>query len=615
MELFKTFREKFLRKAPNDSVDTASQNPSPKNTTIPYLMIILLVAKFLGYLKIRVIAGLFDVSGELDIFWAAFTIPDMIFNVLVAGSINAAIIPVFSRILFKRGDEALTKLFILLNVIISVALIVLSVVVFFIADDISNQIVSGGIFGQFLQVSGEFQASDAVLLAKLMRIMLISPMLLGASSLVTAYLQVYKKFIVTSLSPLLYNLGMIFGSILLVKFANMGVVGISWSVILGSLLHLLIQVPTFVQIAKKTIDNSAISAKATKFKKDLIFIFKLSLPRALALLGEQINVLINTIVSFTITQGALSAYRYAFSLHLFPSQIISGSISIVALPKLSELYTNEKYDEYKNYFNKAIQDSVFLILPFVIWFLILRLPIVRLAYNLEWWGTVFTSWSLAILSVAMLGQVIAAILIRAFYSIHETKLPLISTIATIVVNLAFTYFFTNFFSHYVDWRPIVGQIYHQLGTGEFFPVLQSFISDLGVWFSTRNQYDYAVGGIAMGFSVSIIFEVILNMILLNTKIKVVTWKETIKPLFIKFFISIITAILMYFVYQWADTVFDTSRTINVIMVLGVSTFAGFVIYTLLSYLLKVKELKTVIEKIKIFIPKLSGFRREKRQIN
>lgn len=611
MDILKSLRDRFIRKAPNNQSASADINPSPKNTTIPFLMIILLVAKFLGYLKIRVIAGLFDVSAELDIFWAAFTIPDMIFNVLVAGSINAAIIPVFSKILFKRGDEALTKLFVLLNVIISVALIVLSVIVFFIADDISNQIVSGGIFGQFLQVSGEFQPSDAILLAKLMRIMLISPMLLGASSLITAYLQVYKKFIITSLSPLLYNLGMIIGSIILVKYANLGVVGISWSVILGSLLHLLIQVPTFIEIAKKTIDNSTISAKASKFKKDLIFIFKLSLPRALALLGEQINVLINTIVSFTITQGALSAYRYAFSLHLFPAQIISGSISIVALPKLSELYTNEKYDEYRNYFNKAIQDSVFLILPFVIWFLILRLPIVRLAYNLEWWGTIFTSWSLAILSVAMLGQVIASILIRAFYSIHETKLPLISTIATIIINLAFTYFFTNFFSHYVDWRPIVGQIYHQFGTGEFFTVVQSFISDLGVWFSTRNQYDYAVGGIAMGFSVSIIFEVILNMILLNTKIKVVTWTETVKPLLVKLFISVITAILMYFVYHWADTVFDTSRTINVIIVLGVSTMAGFIIYSVLSYLFKVKELNTVVKKIKIFIPKIKCLQKGK----
>lgn len=571
-------------------------------TTIPFLMLILLITKILGFIKIRVIAGLFGASREADIFWAAFTIPDTFFNLIVAGSINAAIIPIFSEFLYKRGEKDLKNLMLQLNLAISFLIIILSLIVFIWADPISEFLLTAGSVGQILEISSAIEVDQAKLLAELMRIMLVSPILLGVSSIVTAYLQVYKKFIITTLSPLLYNIGIIFGSLLFVNNFGMGIHGAAWAVIIGSLLHLLTQLPDFIRIAKPKL--SEFVYLGAEYRRDLIRVVKLSFPRTLAMLGEQVLVVFNTIIGLGLTAGALTSYKYAFSLHLFPAQIITGSISTVSLPHFAELYAKKKIEEFKKEFNRVIQNSVFLILPFVVLVIVLRMPIVRLAIgvgNWDWQNTILAAWCLALLSFNMLAQSVNSVTIRAFFAVHETKYPLITTALTVIVGIVGTYFFTNFFSHYLDWRPIAGQIATQLSNGEFFQVLASFGADIVRWFTTRNTFDYAVGGIALGISVAYIFGMVLNLRLINKKIHVVTWQDTVKPLLLKLFISFVMLIVSYLVFRWADSIFDTTRTISVLGVLFVTSLAGGIVYLGLSWLFKVKELNTMFEKIKALI--------------
>jgi len=573
---------------------------------IPSLMIILLVTKFLGFVKIRVIAELFGGTRELDIFWAAFALPDTLFNVLVVGSINAAIIPIFSTILHKEGDEKLAKFLVQLNTILTILLLLFSVILFIFSPQISNFLIHSGQVGTFLEISQSLTDSDVQLLSQLMRIMTLSPILLGISSLLTGYLQVYKKFVVTTIAPLLYNIGMIIGSLVLVRYVGMGVNGFAWAVIIGTVLHLGIQIPGTVKLLRLTLADPARTPifRIKDFRSELKKIFTLSVPRALSLFGDQVIVIFNTIVGLGLTSGALSAYKYAYSLHLFPAQIISGSISTVSLPKFSEFYVKKDIVGFKELFNKSIQESVFLILPFVAIMIILRMPVVRLALgggNFSWDNTVFTAWSLALLSFDMLAQVVAAITLRAFYAVHETKLPLITTALTVLVNIVCTYFFVNFFSHYSDWRPIIDQIFTQLSNGEFSQVISSFGSDLVRWFTTRNMYDYAIGGIALSLTVAYLFEAFMNMVLLNRKIHVVTWKDTVKPMLVKVWITVLTMIVMYLFYRWSDSMLDTSRTINVIIVFVTSSIAGVLVYVSVSWYLQVKELFTVTDKIKMLI--------------
>jgi peptidoglycan biosynthesis protein MviN/MurJ (putative lipid II flippase) len=180
-----------------------------------------------------------------------------------------------------------------------------------------------------------------------------------------------------------------------------------------------------------------------------------------------------------------------------------------------------------------------LVLPIVSILIVLRLPIVRLAYGVgafDWRATILTAWCLVLLSFSVVGQSIIQILLRAFYALKETWLPLVAITVGIIVNMGFEVLLTNFLSHYYDWRPILEQIFIQIrdanGAG-LTPVVGSFIKDSLRWATTRGTSDLAVGGLSLSLSISSLVEMVVLSLLLNLKIKVITWKETIVPSFKK----------------------------------------------------------------------------------
>ncbi|MCB9790888.1 oligosaccharide flippase family protein [Candidatus Nomurabacteria bacterium] len=571
--------------------------------SVSVVALLLFLTKILGFIKFRMIASLFGASGELDIFWAAFIVPDTLFNILVAGSLNASIIPVFSDILTKDGEKKLLKLFIgtsFITVLISAALIL---VLFITADDVSRFLVSSGYIGTFLSLK-EISNSDIELLSSLMKIMLLSPLLLGISSVITGFLQVHRKFFITTVSPLVYNVGIIFGAKILVENFGLGVKGLAWAVIIGSVLHFLIQLPLVLRFITESLDIHSLKriGGSIKYYTRAIFrIFTLAVPRAVSYLGEQFNVGVNTIISLSLTEGALSAYKFAISLHLFPVHVFGGAVAQVSLPDFSELYSKGKLVELRASFNKALRRTLFIIFPSVAIIVVLRLPLVRLAYGVgqfDWWDTVVTSWALALLGPAIIGQAVVALALRVLYSAEETKWPLIATFVTAVVNIMGSYYFTNFFSHYLDWRPIISQIGLQLGHafsgGEAATVIatsKSLSADLGKWFTTRNVYDAAVGGLSLSLSLAFMVEMVINMWFVHLKVRAVSWKETVKPNLVMAIAATIMGIVMYFLFRLTDFSLDTTRTIQVAILFVVTSFAGIVTYLLLCYAFGVKEIE------------------------
>ena len=143
------------------------------------------------------------------------------------------------------------------------------------------------------------------------------------------------------------------------------------------------------------------------------------------------NVIINTIISFTLTAGTLSAYKFAFSLHMFPINIIGSAVAQVTLPDLAKLSKEKDRGEFIKVLNNAIQFAMYLVLPIVAVLIILRLPIVRLAYGsgaFDWEDTLLTSWCLVLLSFSILGQTLMQIVMRAFYALKDTWKALIITV-------------------------------------------------------------------------------------------------------------------------------------------------------------------------------------------
>ena len=568
-----------------------------QKNSIFFVMLLLLFTKVLGFLKLRTIAQLFGVSHELDIFWAAFTIPDMLFMILVAGSINAAVIPTLSEALNKKGKDFLNEFFNHLTLVISVVCTLIALLFFIFTPQLTTFLIESDFLQNILNFADRIDQEDFHLFVMLTRVMMISPVLLGISSLITGYLQVRKEFFVTSLAPLFYNLAMIVGSIIFVVFFKMGVEGIAISAVIGSLLHLLVQLPKF-KVYYDTKFKFGVNTFWDGIKNNqTLLALKLAIPRTIGIFGEQINIVVNTLISFSLAAGALSAYKFALSLHLFPINIIGSAVAQVALPNLAE--NCDEKDKFREVLNKSIQVALFLVFPIVATLIVLRLPLVRLAYGVgafDWRGTILTAWCLVLLSLSVIGQTVVQILLRAFYALKETCLPLIAITAGIIVNVSLAFLLTNFFSHYYDWRPILEQMFLQIAEAngsEFLNVLVSFLKDIARWSTLRGDSDMAVGGLSLSLSFSYLVEMIFLVFLLNSKSKIITWKESTLPTIKKLLNTALMCIGMYFVFKLFDFQLDTTRTVSIVILTLVTTLYGFLSYWLGCKVFKIKEIEIV----------------------
>ena len=562
---------------------------------------LLLMTKILGFVKLRIIAQLFGASHDLDIFWAAFTIPDMIFLVIVGGSINAAIIPILSDILYDKGKKRLDEVFNKITFVFSSVLIFATIILFIFTPQLAQGLISSNKADIVLGASSNLSVEDVNRFVTIMRIGLISPFVLGLSSFITAYLQVRKQFFITSLAPIFHNIGIIIFSIVFVGFFDQGIYGLAWSSVIGSFFHLGVQIPLFLKYYKESKVSPLFKIRDIFKDSVVIKTIKLATPRILSILGEQFNVIVNTVISFTLTPGTLSAYKFAYSLHMVPVNIIGSAVAQVSLPDLAKASKSEDKSEFKKILNNALQFSMYLVLPLVAIIIILRLPIVRLTYGtgeFNWEDTLLTSMSLVLLSMSIIGQTIMQIVMRAFYALKDTWKPLIISLIGIAINLATVYFLTNFFSHYYDWRLIVQQIFYQIshanGAG-VLPVVQSFFVDLWTWMTTRGDSSLAIGGLAVGVSMTYMIESIIGFIYLNkiTSIKLITWESTLKPLFVKILNTLIMGVGMYFMFKIFDLQLDTTRTIWVILLTVATTLYGGISYLLGSYLFKIPEYRSM----------------------
>ena len=559
-------------------------------------MFLLLLTKVLGFWKLRIFAQLFGASHELDIFWAAFTIPDIIFMVVVAGSINAAIIPILTDELYDKGKKSFNKLFRHLTTYFFLLTSVLILLAFIFSPQITDWIVNNEYAHKVFNMGYRINESDYALFLNLFRIGLLSPLFLSLSAFVTAFLQVKKQFFVTSLAPLFYNIAIVFGTYILVKYFKLDVTAIAISAVFGSVIHLLVQIPLLKKYYEEN-QQESLDFKEIVNNTGVMKAFKLAYHRMLGVLGEQFNTVVNTFISFTLTAGTLSAYRFAYSLHLFPVNIIGSAVAQVALPDLAKYCCKGRGDDFKKVLNDSIQLSLYLIFPIIGIMLVLRLPIVRLIYGtgaFDWQDTLLTAWCLALLSVSVVGQTVVQILLRAFYALKNTWKPLFAISIGIVVNLLGAYYLTNFFSHYYDWRPILEQVWIQVATANgqgVLSVLKSFLSDTAHWMTTRGDSDLAVGGLALSLSLAYFVQMIVASLMLNKIRKVLNWKETIYPALLKLLNTLIMVVGMYFVFRLFDFQFDTTRTVYILILTAVTSIYGGLSYLIGSKIFSPKEFK------------------------
>ncbi|MEK7120572.1 MAG: murein biosynthesis integral membrane protein MurJ [Patescibacteria group bacterium] len=368
-----------------------------------------IVSQLLGLVRDRILAGLFGAGVILDTYYASFRIPDVIFA-LVASSVSVSVlIPFFSKYIDK--DEGLEEAKRFAGEIFSVFSFIITIV----------SVLAFVFMDFFVRLSFPGFTENIIInnIIFLSRIMLLSPILLGFSNLFSTITQLYGKFFVYALSPVLYNIGIIVGALFF--YPVFGLSGLAWGVVLGAVLHFAIQVPTVLSLGFKVkpifnIDYNRI--------KEVILV---SLPRTLALSTQQITILILVSVASLVSVGSISVFNLAYNLQSVPLGIIGASYSSALFPALSRMFGGGEKDKFLENVESSVKHIIFWTIPATILFVVLRAQIVRVAYGageFGWDATRLTAALLALFVVSSVAQSLVVMFVRSYYASGNTKKPL-----------------------------------------------------------------------------------------------------------------------------------------------------------------------------------------------
>ncbi len=399
------------------------------NITTAALLVALssLISRFLGIFRDRILAGQFGAGDTLDIYYAAFRIPDLIFNLIVLGALSAGFIPIFTGLINdplekikgifagEKNKEAWRLANNILNIMM-IGLAVLSLLGIIFAEPFIKLLTPG------------FIGEKRDLTVALTRIMFLSPIFLGISGVIGGALQSFKRFFTYSLAPIFYNVGIIIGALYFVPL--WGVYGLAWGVVLGAGLHFLIQLPTAWHLGFKY--KAIIDFKDKNARR----IWRMMVPRTLALAISQINFVVITIIASTLAGGSLAIFNFANNLQSFPIGIFGISFATAVFPALSAFAFNEK--KLVENFSSALRQIFFFIIPSTVLLLTLRAQIIRVVLGsgqFDWEDTVLTIHTLGFFSLSLFAQASIPLLVRVFYARHNSKTPFYIGLAAAALNI------------------------------------------------------------------------------------------------------------------------------------------------------------------------------------
>ncbi|MDA1335075.1 MAG: hypothetical protein O2794_03635 [bacterium] len=374
----------------------------------------------LGLFRDRLLASNFGASRMLDMYYAAFRVPDIIFSLSLFFIASTAFIPLFLEHRNRSQKEAQLFFDSIFSIFLG-AVIVLVVIAFFVLPHVIPFVVPG--------FSLEEQANTLIL----SRIMLLSPVFFGISSIVSGVIQSAKKFFAYAMAPIMYNGGIILG--ILFFFPRYGFSGLAYGVVLGALLHLFVQLPTLLKL--HSLPRIRFSRAARPFQ-----IFKYSFPRAFALSFNQITLLILTAVASTLSAGAISIFNLSHSLYSLPLIIIGLSYSVAAFPSMAELALKNEKKVFFDHLVSATRHILFWTVPITALFIVFRAHIVRLVLGagaFGWIDTHLTIASLFLFSFAIMAQSLVTLFVRAYYALAKVRQPILynAISSAVIIFVAF----------------------------------------------------------------------------------------------------------------------------------------------------------------------------------
>lgn len=390
------------------------------------LVVTLFLSNVLGFLRDVILANTIPLA-TLDSYYAAFRLPDFLFNLFILGAISSAFIPVFLRTRHESGEAAASQL---ANNLVHIALLVL--------------LILGTLLELFMPraMSALVPGFDAERLAttvRLARVLMLSPFFFAVSYVVGGILNAHKKFFAYALAPLAYNAAIITGGVLSLKF---GIGAVAWAVVVGAALHLLIQLPALSRLGYRW--APVLNLGDAGFRR----VVRLMVPRSVSLATNQIVLVAFTTLGSSLPKGAVSIFTLTNNFQTTPIAIFASSIATAVFPRLGSAASEGDDASFRRLLTASLSGMFFLIIPSMAFFWVFRAHLIRLylALNHQTWGdTIRAITTFEWFILALLAEGFNLVIIRAFYARHDTLRPMVLSIIGGGTAIAAAAWITSFY--------------------------------------------------------------------------------------------------------------------------------------------------------------------------
>lgn len=489
----------------------------------------IIISRIFGILRYRTLTYFFT-PDELDIFIASFRIPDFLFEMIITGALSAAFIPIFIK--YQKNTDQLHKNISSIINLIFLSLFILIFVVFLLADFIVPLLTPG-----FVQNPSKIKT-----IVFFSRMLMISqlPLMVGGY-IFSGMAQANRYFLITAIAPILYNIGIILGTIFLSPM--LWITGPFVGVVIGAFLFFLAQSPVPFLIDFKY---------QFAFQKKIIHEFiTLFLPRLFTVIATQIDLTFDLILSSLLGAGSYTVFFFSQHIQFFPVSFFGMSLAQASLPYLSDLYKEKKIDAFRRIFIDSILQMLFFSIPVSALLIFARTPIVRIFFGgkrFDFAATNETALTLSYFALSIPQHTIFYFLSRSFYAMHDTRTPFFINTISVIINILLSTFFV-------------------------------IILKLPVW------------SLALAFSISITINVIMLLSSFYAKVNGVNLNKLFTNTTKIIIASLISSLFAYPMMRFLDgLIFDTTRTLNVFLLLFITFSIFSSIYLFIAWFIEIDEI-------------------------
>lgn len=393
------------------------------------------LSQILGLIRDRSLAYMVGAGPVLDVYYAAFRIPDFLYiSIASLASITVLMPFLMERITSDQDNQQKAKKF-LDNVFsaYSYLMFLVSIIIAILMPQIVRLIAPG------------FDESQTHSLVATSRIMLLSPIFIGFSNLIGTVTQLFKNFLVFSLSPVFYNIGILIG--IYFVYPKFGVYGLAIGVIIGAIMHFLIQVPVVVK-------HGFFPRFTFKINwREIFEVVKISAPRTLALSCNSLAFIVLISMASSLKPGSISLFTFAYNLQSVPVGIIGISYSVAAFPVLVKCFSTKDINSFLGHIIEAVKQVIFWSLPIMSLFVVLRAQIVRVilgSNSFSWFDTRLTAASVALFVISLITQGLVLLFVRGYYASGNTRKPLFVNVFSSMMVIIFAKSFIFIFNKFPD---------------------------------------------------------------------------------------------------------------------------------------------------------------------